>query len=231
MIVKSLYFELLKWSRLCLSYVAVVLLSMTVYGQREIKNGVVIDHNAEKIIKNITEKLSADTPISFNFMFKVKQTDKVTQSEKGSFLSNGNKFKIITDNFEDYSDGQTLWHYLKTTNEVEISDASEGGSMFNFSNMITSYLKDYRPKLIREETREKIAYNVLDLSPIKRGNVLKVRIIAVKSTNRISEMIIYTADNVYSYTLSNYKTKQKTSAIDFTFPLKEHPNVQQVDLR
>ncbi|MDR0789781.1 MAG: outer membrane lipoprotein carrier protein LolA [Bacteroidales bacterium] len=206
--------------------------SFSSFSQREVKNGVVIDHNAEKIVKNISKKLKDDAPLSFDFVFSAKEGDKVSQTEKGSFLSNGDKFRVISTSFEDYSDGKSVWHYLKTANEVEVSSVDEQGSMFNFSNMISTYLKDFRPKLIKEQTKANVVYNVIDLTAVGKSFVIKVRLLAAKNTNRISEMTLYTQDDrVYTYTLSNYKAKLKTSLSDFTFQTDKYPKVQVVDLR
>jgi len=202
------------------------------FGQRELKNGVVVDHDAEKIVKNIAKKLKEDSPMSFNFSFTAEDDDKISANEKGKFLSNGNKFKVMATDFEDYSDGTTVWHYIKTANEVEITNVEEGGSMFDFSNIISNYLQNFRPKLIREEKYESIICNILDLTPLKKSNIMKVRVFVAKNTNRIMKMQIYTSDNkIYTYILTNYQVKQNTSHSDFVFPKDKYPKVQEIDLR
>ena len=202
------------------------------FAQREVRDGAVIDHNAEKIVKSIAKKLSDDSPLSFDFVFQAKENEKVVLNEKGSFLSNGDKFRVIATSFEDYSDGKSVWHYLKSVNEVELSAVDDQGSMFNFSKMMTTYIESYRSKLIREQTVAGIVCNVIDLTAVKKSYVMKVRLIAAKNTNRISEMILYTSDNkVYTYNLNNYKGKRKVSDSDFTFPSDKYPKAQIVDLR
>ncbi|MDR1847690.1 MAG: outer membrane lipoprotein carrier protein LolA [Bacteroidales bacterium] len=211
---------------------SILTISLPAFSQREIKNGVVIDHTAEKIVKNIVGKLKSESPMSFDFTFKVIDDGKTIQEEKGSFLSNGDKFKVQTDNFEDYSDGTNIWHFFKAENEVEVSNVDDGGSMFNFPNLISTYIKDFRPKLIRQQQQGNLTYNILDLNPTKKSNIMKARITAEKNTNRISEIILYTADNrTYTYTLANYKVKLKPSAADFVFPKEKFPQAQIIDLR
>ncbi|MDR1005654.1 MAG: outer membrane lipoprotein carrier protein LolA [Bacteroidales bacterium] len=209
-----------------------ILFITSAFGQREMKNGVVIDHSAEKIVKNIAKKLKTDSPVAFNFTLKIQEEGKIVQNEKGAFLSDNDKYRVYTSAFEDYCDGKTLWHYIKAANEVEISNMDGGSSMFNFSNMISTYLNGFRPKLIREEKRPNGTMNILDLTATKINSVIKVRIVATANTNRISEMVIYTSDGkIYTYTISNYQTKQATLPTDFSFPTSKYPKVQSVDLR
>jgi outer membrane lipoprotein-sorting protein len=158
----------------------------------------------------------------------IKTGNKTLNTQKGTLLSNGEKFQLKTQEFEDYCDGANYWHYVKETSEVELSVIDQTNNIFNFPNMIKTYTKDFRPKLIREEETN----YVIDLIPNKSTNVSKIRIISNKTTNRLKEMTIHVREgNTYQITFTSYKPNHTTQSKDFTFPTQAYPQAEIIDLR
>ncbi len=211
-----------------LAFLLCIYLFTISFAQREIVNGVVVDKQAQNIIENVSKKISIDSPLLINYTMTIKTKDKKSETLKGSLLSNGEKFRLKTPVFEDYCDGTNLWHYVKETSEVELSVIEQSNNLFNFPNLIKTYSKDFRPKLIREE---ETTY-VIDLLPKKSTNVSKIRVVSNKTTNRIKEMTIYVREgNTYIINFTSYKVNQSTQAKDFTFPQATYPQAEIIDLR
>lgn len=205
-----------------------IFLSNFIFAQREIVDGVVIDKQAQSIVNAVSKKVTADSPMLISYTMTVKSGEKTIETQKGNLLSNGDKFRLIAQGFEDYCDGTNYWHYVKETSEVELSVIDQTNNIFNFPNMIKTYTKDFRPKLIREEETN----YVIDLIPNKSTNVSKIRIISNKTTNRLKEMTIHVrGGNTYQITFSSYKPNQATKTNDFTFPVQTYPQVEIIDLR
>ncbi|MBR1769284.1 MAG: outer-membrane lipoprotein carrier protein LolA [Bacteroidales bacterium] len=207
----------------------------TLYGlvaQTEIKNGVVVDHGAQKIIDNASKKLKNDVPLSFTVAYEITSNGKTAEKGKADFLSTGNKYRVLADDFEDYCNAKSLWHYDKKTKEVELSDLEDGKSIFNFTKIIDTYAKSFRPKLIRKDYLGKTQVNIIDLSPQRRSSITKVRLWISTDNNTIMKMQVNLNDDSKNiYTFSNYKTKVKATDSDFVFPKSKYPNVKVVDLR
>jgi outer membrane lipoprotein-sorting protein len=198
------------------------------FAQKQIINGVVIDKQAEKIIEAVSKKITTDSPILIAYTMTIKTGNKTLNTQKGTLLSNGAKFQLKTQEFEDYCDGANYWHYVKETSEVELSVIDQTNNIFNFPNMIKTYTKDFRPKLIREEETN----YVIDLIPNKSTNVSKIRIISNKTTNRLKEMTIHVREgNTYQITFTSYKPNHTTQSKDFTFPTQAYPQAEIIDLR
>ena len=198
------------------------------FAQKEIVNGVVIDKQAQKIVEAVSKKITTDSPILISYTMAIKAGNKTLETQKGTLLSNGAKFQLKAQGFEDYCDGANYWHYVKETSEVELSVIEEANNIFNFPNMIKTYSKDFRPKLIREEETN----YVIDLIPNKSTNVSKIRIVSNKTTNRLKEMTIHVrGGNTYQITFSSYKPNQATKTNDFSFPTQTYPQVEVIDLR
>lgn len=213
-------------------FTILVLSAFCLIAQTEKKNGVVIDHGAQKIIDALTKKLQNDIPLSFEVTYNISENNTTIEKGKGSFLSSGSKYRILSDNFDDYCNGSTLWHYDKKNNEVEISDIEDGNSMFNFVRIINIYAKSYRPKLIRKDYLNKTQVNIIDLTPNKRSAITKVRLWIATNNNTLMQMQVNINDGTKNtYTFSNYKSKVSTQQSDFVFPKSKYPQAKEIDLR
>lgn len=202
------------------------------WAQTEIKNGVVVDHGAQKIVDGAVNKLKKDLPVSFKVSYNISSDGRTTEKGTANFLSMGGRYCVTSSNFDDYCDGSTLWHYDKKTGEVEISEVEDGKALFNFVRIIDIYAKSYRPKLIRKDRLNGIGVNIVDLTPKKRSSVNKVRLWISTKDNGIVQMQVSINDgskNTYSF--SSYKAKVKTSNKDFVFPKSKYKNLKYVDLR
>ena len=207
-------------------FIALISFVSITFGQREIKNGIVIDKQAEKIITNAGSKLKTESPISLTFSFNNKNKKK---TEKGNLTISGNKYIVSYSDNKVFCDGKTVWVYQKGTNEVNINNVeSSENEILNISKFISEANIKFRPKLIREENGNYI----IDLSPKTKSEFSKVRLKINKQTNRIISMEVnYKGGNVYSYTISNYKTKIKIKDSSFTFSKKDYPTASIIDLR
>lgn len=215
-------------------FIAIILsvcVLLSVNAQTEIKNGVVIDHGAEKIVKKVIAQIDNDMPFSFEFTYAISEEGK-SQEGSGKFLSSNSKYCITSDKFCHWSNGVTMWNYLKTNNEVEVMDVEDGNTMFNFVKIINQSSNNFRPKFIRTEIFNKTNCNIIDLTPKTRSSISKIRIYSAKTTNRIMRLEISTYEGAhYKYTFSNYKTKLKVTDNNFIFPHQSYPKVKIVDLR
>ena len=207
-------------------FIALISIASFAFGQREVKNGVVIDKQAETIISNVGSKLKTESPISLNFSLNKKGNK---SSDKGTLTLNGNKYIASFSDNKVYCDGKTVWVYQKETNEVNVNNVVETeNEVLNISKFISEANTKFRPKLIREENGNYI----IDLTPKLKSEFSKVRLKINKQTKRISSMEVnYKEGNVYTYSISNYKTKIKIQDNSFTFSKKDYPKVNIVDLR
>lgn len=210
--------------KLFLLIILITISGLSAFSQREVKDGLVIDKQAQKLITDVSSKLKTESPISFNFTQKSKQS-----TETGTIQLNGNKYTASFLGNTIYCDGKSISIYQKEINEVTINSIEDAGNeILNISKFITEANTKFRPKLIREEKGNYI----IDLTPKTKSEYTKIRLIVNKQTTRISSMEInYKGGSSYSYTISNYKTKVKSKDSDYSFNNKEYPSVNVVDLR
>ena len=210
--------------KLFLLIILITISGLSAFSQREVKDGLVIDKQAQKLITDVSSKLKTESPISFNFTQKSKQS-----TETGTIKLSGNKYTATFLGNTIYCDGKSISIYQKEINEVTINSIEDAGNeILNISKFISEANTKFRPKLIREEKGNYI----IDLTPKTKSEYTKIRLIVNKQTTRISSMEInYKGGSSYSYTISNYKTKVKSKDSDYSFNNKEYPSVNVVDLR
>lgn len=217
--------------RIC-STIILLLSVLTVFAQRELVDGVVVDKTAQKIVDAIARKINTDNPLEISFSMSVMDGNKQVNHQEGTLLSDGAKFHLSTKDYEDFCDGNNLWHFVKANNEVELSLLDKENNVFNLTQMIKTYAKDYRPKLIREEKRGNTVMNIIDLIPKGKSSIAKIRIASNKSTDRLGEMTIYIREgNTYIYKINKYNVNRSVKASDFMFPKEKYPSAEIIDLR
>ena len=189
--------------KLFLFILLITISNLTVFSQREIKDGLVIDKQAQKLINDVSSKLKTESPISFNFTQKSKQS-----TETGTIKFSGNKYTASFAGNTIYCDGKSIFIYQKEINEVTINSIEDADNeILNISKFISEANTKFRPKLIREEKGNYI----IDLTPKTKSEYSKIRLTVNKQTTRISSMEInYKGGSSYTYTISNYSPKTAT---------------------
>ncbi len=204
-----------------------ILINSFAFSQTSIKNGVVIDSKAEKIINSVAQKLKSESPISISFSFTEKGVK--TSGQKGEFSFKGNKYFGNFSGNKIFCDGTSIWIYQQETNEVTINSVENSqNEILNISKFISEANSKFRPKLIREEKGDYI----IDLIPKTKSEFSKVRLKTNIKTNRISSIEVnYRSSKSYTYNITTYKTKVPLKESDFVFNKKNYPTANVVDLR
>ncbi|HIW87519.1 MAG TPA: hypothetical protein IAC47_04505, partial [Candidatus Onthomorpha intestinigallinarum] len=77
--------------RIC-STIILLLSALTVFAQRELVDGVVVDKTAQKIVDAIARKINTDNPLEISFSMSVMDGNKQVNHQEGILLSDGAKF-------------------------------------------------------------------------------------------------------------------------------------------
>jgi outer membrane lipoprotein-sorting protein len=132
-----------------------------------------------------------------------------------------------------YSDGKTLWTYLKDANEVQISNVDDLDSEINPSNIFTIYKKGFEHRFGGTKTIDGNEVNIVELTPTdKSKSYFKIKISVEKKTNKIKSMTIFSKNGIEL----TYKINALTPNVDykddfFKFNSRQKPGVIEIDLR
>lgn len=187
------------------------------------------DKKAQAILDQVSATTKSYKTVRFEFTYKMENTaQKINDSYKGVLISKGDKYKLSFSGQEVISDGKTVWTYLKDANEVQINSVGTDDEAFTPTNLLTSYNKNYKVKLIKETPKEQI----LELTPSTKKNFTKVKVIVDRAKKMPSTISIHDKSNsIYSYIINKMDVNQQYPESTFTFKPADHPGVEVVDMR
>src|SRR5215813_3079617 len=90
------------------------------------------DPDAKKILDAVSAKFKSYKAVQATFTYKVENADgKTISSKKGTVYMKGTKYRVSFVGQEIYSDGNNVWTYDKSSNEVTITklDANSNSTL------------------------------------------------------------------------------------------------------
>lgn len=187
------------------------------------------DKKAQTILNNVSTTTKSYKSIRIEFTYKMENAaKKINENYKGVLISKGDKYKLTFSGQEVICDSKTVWTYLKDANEVQINSVNSDDDSFTPTKLLTSYNKDYRPKLIKETSQ----IQTIELVPIKKKNFTKVLATIDRTKKMITTISIYDKNgSIYSYIVNKMEVNQSFTDSMFTFKAASHPGVDEIDMR
>ena len=188
------------------------------------------DSKATAILDEVSVKTKAYKTIKIDFTYAMDNVkEKIHDKFKGTLISKGDKYKLTAAGQDVFSDGKTVWTYLKDAKEVQINNVGEDDDSFTPTKLLSGYNKDFKSKFIEEKGNDQI----IELYPLKKGkSFTKVQLTIDKAKKQISKFIIYDrSGSTFSYIVDKFVTDQAIADTVFTFNKAEHPGVEINDMR
>lgn len=193
------------------------------------------DLAAKKILDNVSAKFKTYKSVTANFSLRIENSaGKVQGTKSGIVNMKGSKYRVNISGQEIYSDGNNIWTYDRSANEVQLTKFDPSANTITPQKMFTNfYDKDFLYKLNSEKKSGNKVIQQIELTPIdKTKTFFKVLVdIDKNSRNIVSTKVFEKNGNRYIYTVTGMKTNAPLSESLFVFNSKNHPNVEVVDLR
>lgn len=195
------------------------------------------DPAAKKILDKVskTTKEYKSIQIKFSYTIENKQ-ENVTETNIGYVFLKGNKYKLIIPGTEIFSDGKTVWSYIKDAEEIDITEPGEDEeSIFNPAKLFTIYEKGFKYSYIGDNKVDNVTLAVIDLFPENPGDkpYSRVRIFVDDKKGQIVSIKTF-GKNGIDYIIDVKTFKQGSNIPDqlFVFDKTKYPeNVEIVDMR
>ncbi|MEG1999323.1 MAG: LolA-like putative outer membrane lipoprotein chaperone, partial [Bacteroidales bacterium] len=138
-----------------------ILTAMTAFGQTG---------RCNTLMKNVAERYNKSDGISINFTITTKSADKTISRTAGNIKLKGDKFAISTPEIESWYNGKNSWSYLKSNNEVNITQPDE-----DEITKINPYilLRDYKKRFVCSYGGKQENLETVILKPINEGDEIK----------------------------------------------------------
>ena len=189
--------------------------------------------NSDEILKEVSEKTKSFSSIKVNFTYNMDNPGaKVHESETGTLLVKGGKYRLDIAGQIVINDSKTSWTYISDANEVQMNDVEENEGAITPARLLSSYSEDYKSKLTGEVTRNGKAQYVIELKPNNDKSVTAVEINIDKELLRIMRIAIQDKNgNTFTYLVNKFETNVPVKDSDFTFNAADFPGVEVIDMR
>jgi outer membrane lipoprotein-sorting protein len=187
------------------------------------------DKKARTILDEVSAKTKAYKTIRIEFTYKMEnKAQNINDSFKGVLISKGENYKLSFSGQEIFSNGKTVWTYLKDANEVQINNVSKEDDSFTPNNLLSSYNENFKAKLLEENSKQQ----VIELIPVQKKNFNKVRVTIERARKIVSSITIFDKNgSTYTYTVNKFETDLPFTDSMFVFKAAEHPGVEEIDMR
>ena len=188
------------------------------------------DSKAGAIIDAMQKKYKTMKSFGASFTYGV---DGSTQVLQGNITVKGSKYRLKTGGQEIFNNGKEVATYIKETNEVNISEYEPSENDLNPAKVYTFDKKGFRYVFVQEVTEGGESYEVIELSPEKKGTqVSKVKIKLNKKDKSVKSWVI-TDKNGKRQTFKVNKFTPNVAVDDkyFAFDKSKYPGVEVNDLR
>lgn len=193
------------------------------------------DPDAKKILDNVSAKFKTYKSIVAAFSLKIENSSGKTLGTKTGVVNmKGSKYRISAAGQEIYSDGNNIWTYDKSANEVQLTKFDASANAITPQKMFTNfYDKDFLYKLNGETKEGKKTLQEIELTPLdKTKTFFKVIVDIDKNTASIvSTKIFQKTGDRYTYTVTSMKTNANIPEDLFVFDPKKYPKAEVIDLR
>jgi len=195
------------------------------------------DKKAKDILDKVSEKTRSFSTISADFSFAMKNVEMdIDEKNEGSIIIKGQKYfvQLPDAGVSVFSDGKTIWNYMKNGNQVTITNADdESSELMDPSSLFTIYERGFKSKYIGEKKSGGKTLWQIDLFPDNdEYDVSKITLLIDKATYMInSAELMGTDGNLYIIKVKNMKTNKPFSDSDFVFDASKFNDVEVIDLR
>jgi len=193
------------------------------------------DPAAKVVLDNVSAKFKTYKTVTANFTLTITNgNDQVQGSKKGVVYMKGSRYKVDVSDQEMYSDGNNIWTFDKSSNEVQITKFDPNSNTITPQKMFTNfYDKDFLYKLNGETKKSGKTVQEIELTPVDKTKTFFKVLVEVDKTSKniISTKIFDKNGNRYVYTVTSMKVNSNLPDTLFVFNAKNHPGVEVVDLR
>src|SRR6185503_13069650 len=193
------------------------------------------DPEAKVILDNVSAKFKTYKSVTANFTLTIADgNNKVQGTKKGIVYIQGSRYRVSISDQEIYSDGDNIWTYDKSANEVQVTKFDPDANTITPQKMFTNfYDKDFLYKLNGETKQGGKTIQEIELTPVDKTKAFfKVLVDVDKKTKSIiSTKVFQKTGDRYTYTITSMKTNTNLPDGLFVFNPADHPKVEVIDLR
>jgi len=192
------------------------------------------DPKAEEILKKVSAKYKSAKSISAGFsILTLDQKNKKTDSQKGSIIVQGNKYRLTLQGQEVICDGKSAWTFIKETNEVQINEVDNSEEGLSPTNIFTIYERGFSSKYKGDTKIGNKNVQQIELVPDDANkSYFKILINIDKTEKMITSAKIFNKNGTHlTYSIDKLEMDKTYPESTFTFDKTKYPGAEIIDLR
>jgi outer membrane lipoprotein-sorting protein len=133
-----------------------------------------------------------------------------------------------------FSDGKTVWNYMKEANQVTISNAGEEGQgIIDPTTIFNVYQEGFTYKFIEDKSVNGKLISYVELVPVDKTKEYSKMVAGIeKEKQLIFSLVTFGNDeNQYGIYVNDFKSNQPIADSDFVFNKAKFGDVEVVDFR
>lgn len=196
-------------------------------------------NEAGLLLEQIEKKYNNATSVSADFSLSI-QRPKIKAEEssreevmQGKLLLKGKKFRISVNDQLLICDGVSLWTYIPSAKEVQISTYEESDEVFSPARIFSQYKSRFQYQIKEKKVWNGKSVTVMELAPLdKKAAYFKIDLGMDDASRQILEFRVYDKSGIrYTYTIKTQRLDQTIADQQFNFEASKYPGVEVVDLR
>jgi len=190
------------------------------------------DQKAIALLDEVSTKTKAYKSIKADFSYTmVNDKAKINEEKTGSLLISGDKYKMVAAGQTIFSDGKTIWTYIKESNEVQVNSLDNKDDALTPSKLLTSYNANYKSRIIKDKNADP-GTETIELIPNTVKNFTRAILGIDKVKKQVKSFTIFDkSGNTFTYKISKFQTDLPVTPADFVFDEKKFPGVEVIDMR
>ncbi len=195
------------------------------------------DPEAKKILEKFSQKVKSFPVYAADFTIIDENHQNGEKSEnKGKVLIKGSKYKVEFNKTIIYFDGKNIYNYMPEAKEVSVVKPHKKDDDIFINNPVkffNMYTSDYKFQYLGETTDDGINCYEVDLYPYdltKKYSIIKLLISKEKLKLKSAKLIMKSGIH-YIVQIDAFNGQAQAADKDFIFDIKEHKDVEVVDLR
>ncbi|MFC5272015.1 LolA family protein [Adhaeribacter terreus] len=213
--------------RITILFLFLVSMAQVSFGQQQ-------DPRATKILDAMSKKYQSMKAFRASFLQTLENPSaKIKENMEGDITVSGNKFRLKMSGQEVINNGTTIWTFMKSENEVNISENDPEEQDLAPNKIYTMYKKGYKYVYLADEKVNGELCSVIELTPEDKSNaIFKVRMNISKKDNSVKSWKMFKNNgNRYTFTIKQFTPNVPVTAATFTFDKSKYKGVKVIDLR
>ncbi len=196
------------------------------------------DAKAKGILDQLSAKTKTYTSMSASFEYTMKNVaEDIEETQKGSLVTQGDKYHLEIAGQKIISDGKTVWTVLDEAEEVQINEVPEADETEDYispTKILTLWEKGFKYKYDKSMTLNGVEVDVINLFPEKADeqSFHTIKLYVNKAKMVVDQIDIKGKDGTdFVYVIKTFKTNETVPASTFVFSTTNNPSYDVIDLR